>query len=577
MNFSGEVSFRLTVSLWILLFFLHGCSWEPTPQSLSAGSLPEKIDSIPVLFFSDLVVAPSSGWEGSQTLGAAVTIWGKNFGPSRGQSVVTVNGTVLDNNSSYAEWGTTGTERGISLGLERITFWLNSSCKEGEGSITLTVNGHLSNPLPFRVGRGRIYFISCAEGADHHKGRKASGRRGDGPWRRLMMISPSNNSSLRPGDIIYIRGGNYVEEDDEDMLAHFRGGSGLSSQPFAVVGFPGEMPILDLRQASRGAFYSETRTLDHWVFSKLKFVNGGAAIGLAGTDLRVIGCNFSRMNREAWTGMIMVDTSQDVSVFGNYFDHCGYDMYLHQIYIKTHDASGFGARQQAERVDVGWNEFDSWTADLNSALQTKPSRGGAIEIQTESTAYNKGKRTNLIRIHDNYFHDGDSHALYIAESKDIVIFNNIFSRIKSRNGAVHIAVGSDHHEILLCNNTFYLSASSPGPLLYVMNQSVARLQNNIFVAAQEQPFATVEAPALFLSDHDLYWGGVPLQGSQFKITHSLSADPQFLVPGVDFHLKPSSPAMDSGTSDVQRWVKSDLDGKQRPLGKEYSLGAYEAD
>ncbi|MFN8009005.1 MAG: right-handed parallel beta-helix repeat-containing protein, partial [Terriglobia bacterium] len=390
------------------------------------------------------------------------------------------------------------------------------------------------------------------------------------------MISPTNNSALKPGDVIYVRGGKYVEEDDEDMLIHFRGGSGLSSQPFAVAGFPGESAILDLGQTSRGAFYPETNSLDHWVISKLHFVNGGAAIGLKGTDLRVIGCTFSKMNREAWTGMIMVDTSQDVKILGNFFDHCGYDMYLHQIYIKTHDAAGFGTRQQAERVDVGWNEFDSWTSDLNPAAQTKPSRGGAIEIQTESTAYRKGKLTNQIQIHDNYFHDGDSHALYIAESKDLVVFNNIFSKIQSRNGGVHLAMGDERREILFLNNTFYLSAASSGPLFYVMSQSAARLENNILVGAQGQPFVRLDGQVGFRSDHDLYTGGQMPGGERVDVRNPVQGDPQFRRPGRDYRLLPSSPAIDSGTAEVERWVKSDVDGVRRPLGKGFDIGAYES-
>lgn len=46
----------------------------------------------PVLFFSDLDWGPNSGWEGSATKGAAITVWGKNFGATRGASYVTVNG-----------------------------------------------------------------------------------------------------------------------------------------------------------------------------------------------------------------------------------------------------------------------------------------------------------------------------------------------------------------------------------------------------------------------------------------------------------------------------------------------------
>jgi hypothetical protein len=56
---------------------------------------PVAFSAAPVLFFSDLTWGPKTGWEGSQTKGAAVTIWGKNFGSTRGSNYVTVNGAQI--------------------------------------------------------------------------------------------------------------------------------------------------------------------------------------------------------------------------------------------------------------------------------------------------------------------------------------------------------------------------------------------------------------------------------------------------------------------------------------------------
>ena len=64
------------------------------------------IAASPVIYFSDLTDGPTSGWEGSSTKGAAVTIWGLNFGTLRGTSYITCGGINLMNNGDYAEWGT---------------------------------------------------------------------------------------------------------------------------------------------------------------------------------------------------------------------------------------------------------------------------------------------------------------------------------------------------------------------------------------------------------------------------------------------------------------------------------------
>jgi len=43
------------------------------------GGSRGKVASTPVLFFSNLTDGPISGWEGSNTKGAAVSVWGLNF------------------------------------------------------------------------------------------------------------------------------------------------------------------------------------------------------------------------------------------------------------------------------------------------------------------------------------------------------------------------------------------------------------------------------------------------------------------------------------------------------------------
>src|SRR3989339_665831 len=96
--------------------------------------------SPPVLFFSDLTDGVISGgrWGGAQEgKGAAVSVWARNCGTSRGSSYVTVGGVNLTDDSDYAEWGAT-TNPITAAGLQRITFWLNSNMQTGSGTIKIT-------------------------------------------------------------------------------------------------------------------------------------------------------------------------------------------------------------------------------------------------------------------------------------------------------------------------------------------------------------------------------------------------------------------------------------------------------
>ncbi|MDO8748641.1 MAG: right-handed parallel beta-helix repeat-containing protein, partial [Candidatus Omnitrophota bacterium] len=117
---------------------------QNTPAVLATiGSKTAAFAVSPTLYFSDLIDGPKTGWNGSATKGAAVTIWGKNFGYTRGSlNYVTVGGVNLTADSDYAEWGVTTNN---ARGMERITFWLKNNCVDGAGTISVTVDGVTSN------------------------------------------------------------------------------------------------------------------------------------------------------------------------------------------------------------------------------------------------------------------------------------------------------------------------------------------------------------------------------------------------------------------------------------------------
>jgi hypothetical protein len=191
----------------------------------------------PVLQFSDLTWGPKSGWEGSSTKGAAVTVWGENFSTTRGSSFVTVNGAALTSDTDYAEWGASGPARG----LERITFWLNANCADGAGSITVTVNGIASNALPFTVAAGTIYFVSATDGNNSSNGLYSTAQGGaNGPFRDIDMFNPQDNPSGDGQYIVYVRGGTYTTLDIEGDGAFLvlGGPYGSSTHQKALIGYP---------------------------------------------------------------------------------------------------------------------------------------------------------------------------------------------------------------------------------------------------------------------------------------------------------------------------------------------------
>jgi hypothetical protein len=537
----------------------------------------------PRLFFSDLDSGPKSGWEGSATKGGGITVWGKDFGSARENSYITVNGSKLASDSDYAEWGVTGTSNGIPRGLERITFWLNSSCSNGAGTISVTVSGVTSNTLPFTVRKGNIYFIDVKTGSDTANGRKSTRQgRNNRPWKSPRMALHGNSSAVSAGDIIYIRDGTYskktVTMDDEDAFMRCRdpGDKGKAGNPLAIVGYPGEWPLFDMTDVGRGIFSQEQGHLgrtgaDYVTLGKFKVTNGRSVFAVWGIGCRVIGNWLYNCNTGIWSGLFMIDTSEYTYIYGNYFDYCGYDPYMHNIYIKTHKNTAIGTMIECKYTYVGWNEFYNAQCGLNPSQRA---RGGTIEIQTESDAAALGRHTRYTYIHDNYFHGGNCHNIY-GGSNSTYIYNNIFSETTCPNGGFQFDTLDGDSKIY--NNTFYYVGDAAAPMFYLNVSVNASWKNNIFYARPGQTYVTAESPAQFTSDCDLFYGNGSPSCGQCTITHAVVADPKFVSAGLNFHQQVSSPTIDAGSSDARSIVPKDFDYNRRPQGSGYDIGAFEYD
>ena len=240
----------------------------------------------PVIFFSDLVYGPNSGWEGSENKGALVTIWGEGFGNVGYDGVnnyVTVGGVEI---TEYAEWGS---DLGPARSLDRISFWLNSNVPEGETEIRVTVNGIESNSISFTVGYARIYFISVNDGDNNYNGLFSHYQGGNnGPFRDIKMFNPAYNpSGWNEPFIVYVRGGVYTEQDIEGTFVALKAPPDSPDLPRALVGYAGEEAILDMSQLQRAAIWSGAYSpyklsYSLYTIARLKFINGKVGCLLIG-------------------------------------------------------------------------------------------------------------------------------------------------------------------------------------------------------------------------------------------------------------------------------------------------------
>ncbi len=549
---------------------VSNASNSPTSISLSGTGASSQTSGGPVLFFSDLDWGPKTGWENSNTKGAAVTVWGKNFGSTRASSYVTINGAQLTTDASYAEWDAIGPARG----LERITFWIPSTATDGAGAITVTVNGVTSNTLPFTVAAGTIYYVAPT-GSNSNSGRTTTQ-----PFRDLLKFNPAQNPSGDSQYIMYVRAGTYSTLDADEAFIALRGPYGSTTKRKALVGYPAENPVIDTTNASRGiawiACYTPYGEVSYMTFAKMTGRHGATPFTTCGGSYnRFVGMTLQDYLDSAWAGVIQVTDSKHTSIYGNLFDHNGFDSYKHNIYVKT-EYTGLPMNDYSTQyTDIGWNEFSNAVAN--------DTHGGVIFISKSGDPQVVSAPTDYIYIHDSYFHDGQLDFIYEGDSVDIgsniYIYNNIFKSGTSSNGGLTFYNGTNN--VYLFNNVFFQMGAADQPLAWATGGAQLHFKNNIWVTQSNQQIFNLEtfqgATADF--DHDLFYNpsgasSAP-SGGGITVSGAVLGDPMFVNPAAsDFHLQTGSRAIDAGANTGPR-VNQDYDGKPRPQGSAYDIGAFE--
>lgn len=204
--------------------------------------------------------------------------------------------------------------------------------------------------------------------------------------------------------------------------------------------------------------------------------------------------------------------------------------------------------------------------------------------------YTDGEASNF-KVDGNVFHDvgrtshltgRHDHSIYAKGH--LIITNNVFHSL--RNGW-HIQTAAGFSGTI-ANNTFFGPDPVPGTVGQVMlwsNNSSLTIRNNVFHGSRGAAITTYNSSVSggCTIDRNIAFtpGGTvslisPLPGGCAPSGNLLNVDPQLVSPtlsALDLRLRAGSPAIDAGVP--VSGLNADFDGRPRPAGAGYDLGAYE--
>jgi len=505
--------------------------------------------AVPKLFFSDMTDGPTDGWEGSGTKGAAVSIWGLDFGSAVHTSYVTCAGQVLyADESGIAEWAAT-TNPTTARGLQRITFYLNSSMSAGAQTISVTTANGTSETIPFYTRTtGNIYFVDL-EGSDDNDGLSTAT-----PW---LTWEKAHNVAVA-GDMVYGREGVYTAIDSlydegpnhnwDDAVITLRTttttsnhNNGTENNSITFASYPGEVAQLGdgtdtndedghPTKAHQAIFRHSNGSIDYlqyWNFSKFKGDCYDYVLYWSNTNLaqesyvRFVGWDMRTRHAATGVGMeVMMNNSKDhVYLYGNYMHHSGkaLDTDPHGYKVEPIYIAGWGTLSD---IHIGWNEM----SNNNGTLQVY----GHVNTDTIDNLY----------IHDNFIFNSGTTGIVVGGGdgasaysfiQDAWIYNNIIANcISSAMKVGDGSTGSHGGNFNIFNNTFINNdiAGTTGDIYSPGYPTSVSWINNIFYAGNSLVYFSPSGGDY--SDHtgsnNLFYGNG--NGVAFLTTDVVNDDPE---------------------------------------------------
>lgn len=483
---------------------LSGAGWEnlevrPSAEALNSMTVafnetratgffrvfcePHAAHAGPRLFFTDLESGPNQGGEGD--LGVFLTLYGEGFGVREGSSIVSVGGGEV---ARYVLWEPDTGARGMDCIVVQL------GPETASGPIMVSVGGIPSNPLPFIVREGRIFFVipDSPEATDEGPGTFAQ------PFRSIYRP----RESMQAGDVVYLKGGRIQTSDpagpgwDTTLMLDPDSGAaqGTPDRPVAYIGYPGDGPVLGSPDARRGILLTTGDQFQtSYVLANLTFTEASSPFAISGSGHRIIGNTVFEAGHDD-SGVIGVNTeSSDLRILGNRLWSNGQveEKLQHGFYI-----GGYGTNRV---IEFGWNEIQD-------------QRGGrAVQLFGHLDA----DWIDDVRIHDNWIAGSELDNIVVGGTDGatevigtVEVYNNLLVGANGSGLRINDPLGS----VVVRNNTFYSNHVAQIHLQRAGDGTVIA-ENNILAAGPGQAYYAFnedgEPPSLPAARRNLYHNGGP--------------------------------------------------------------------
>jgi len=360
-----------------------------------------------------------------------------------------------------------------------------------------------------------------------------------------------------PGDTVLVADGSYLGFDVDGMV-------GTPSAVFTI------------RAQGSGAVVtattdrSDNRDTIHVLFSSYVVLDGLRSFNANRAAVRIDQADHVTVrngvfgNNATWG--IFTDFSDDLLLENN---ECYASGTQHGIYVsnsgdrpvvrgnRVHDNAGCGIQLNADLSQGGDGLITGALIENNIAWNNGTAGGSAINLD--------GVQSSIVR----------NNLLYNNHASGIACFQ------------IDGAAGPSGMQIL--NNTVDMASNGRWALLFKSSTGVNTVRNNILynrntahggiVFGDSNDVANTDSDYNILDAVSPDDGGTRVTLAAWQAagheTHSLSATlvSLFVNPGMDYHLLPTSPAVDHGTALAN--VPFDLEGHSRPAGAGFDIGCYE--